>query len=245
MTGSPEDICLFACSRAPGTRGGLGAAPSREGEPEPWGHVAAPELPRVRSGSPSHDDTWRPRSCPELGAGARDAGTHGGLRATLSREAGAIVLTRSLCVGVPGPQGTDIGPRAHLRIGCELVGGANILSPRSLSESLCVGIPKRWCSTANTWRPTIHAGVAMLVEPSRAAVSRGPLLPSRNSGAWGNHEHDSRTDGTPLIRDAWGFHFSAAAPPSRHPALTDERGLDPLVNVWVCGARGVGTKRPA
>jgi hypothetical protein len=45
MAGSSEDICLFACSRAPGTRGGLGATPSREGEPEPWGHVAAPELP--------------------------------------------------------------------------------------------------------------------------------------------------------------------------------------------------------
>jgi hypothetical protein len=51
-----------------GARGGPGAAPSREREPEPWGHVAAPELPRA-------------------------AETHGGFKATLSREAGAVILT--------------------------------------------------------------------------------------------------------------------------------------------------------
>jgi hypothetical protein len=54
--------------RAMGARGGPGAAPSREREPEPWGHVAAPELPRA-------------------------AETHGGFKATLSREAGAVILT--------------------------------------------------------------------------------------------------------------------------------------------------------
>jgi hypothetical protein len=74
MAGSPEDICLFACSpqspggtwcpwscpkprghvadpvlsRAAGTRGGPGAAPSREREPGPRGHVAASELPSAR-----------------------------------------------------------------------------------------------------------------------------------------------------------------------------------------------------
>jgi hypothetical protein len=41
----------------------------------------------------SPGDTWRPRSCPKLGAGARAAGTCGGLRAALSQEAGAVVLT--------------------------------------------------------------------------------------------------------------------------------------------------------
>jgi hypothetical protein len=94
MAGSPDDICLLACSpQSPGTRGGPRAALSREGELEPRGHVAAPELPRARSGSPSRWDTWRPRSYTELGAGARAAGTRGSLRATLSREAGAVVLT--------------------------------------------------------------------------------------------------------------------------------------------------------
>jgi hypothetical protein len=98
---------------------------------------------------------------------------------------------------------------------------------------------------ADTWRPTIRADVAMLAEPSRTAVPRGPLLLSGNRGARGNHDHDPRTDGTPRIRDARGFRFSAAASPFRRPVPTDEWGLDPLVSAWVCGARGVGTKRRA
>jgi hypothetical protein len=91
----------------------------------------------------------------------------------------------------------------------------------------------------------IRVDVAMLTEPSHVAVPRGPLLLSGNCGAQGNHDHDSRTDVTPHIWDARGFHFSAATPPPRCPVLTDERGLDPLVSVWVCGACGVGTKRRA
>jgi hypothetical protein len=69
-----------------GTCGGPGSAPSWEREPEPRGHVAAPELPRAGSRSPSRGDTWRPRSCPELGVGAQAAGTRGSLGAALSRE---------------------------------------------------------------------------------------------------------------------------------------------------------------
>jgi hypothetical protein len=46
IVGSPEDIYLFFCSpQSPGDTLGLRAAPSREGEPEPRGHMAAPELP--------------------------------------------------------------------------------------------------------------------------------------------------------------------------------------------------------
>jgi hypothetical protein len=41
--------------------------------------------------APSRGGMWRPWSCPE--PGARATGTHGGLGATLSREAGAVVLT--------------------------------------------------------------------------------------------------------------------------------------------------------
>jgi hypothetical protein len=71
MAGPPEDICLLACSpQSPVTRGGPGAALSWEGEPEPRGHMASPELPRAESGSLSHGDTWWPRSCPEPRAGA-------------------------------------------------------------------------------------------------------------------------------------------------------------------------------
>jgi hypothetical protein len=147
--------------------------------------------------------------------------------------------------GVPGPQDTDNGPRAHPGRGCEPTGGANILSPRSLSESLYVGILKRWCSTADTWRPTIHTDVAMLTESSCAIVPRGPLLLSGNRGARGNHDHIPRTDRTPRIRDARGFRFSTSAPPLSCPVLTDERDLAPLVSAWVCGERGVGTKHHA
>jgi hypothetical protein len=61
-------LCQKVGAGAQVTHGGPGAAPSRGG-------------------------TWRPRSCPEPGAGAGAAGTHDGLGATLSWEAGAIVLT--------------------------------------------------------------------------------------------------------------------------------------------------------
>jgi hypothetical protein len=91
----------------------------------------------------------------------------------------------------------------------------------------------------------IHVDVVMLTEPSHAAVLRGPLLLSGNHGARGNHDHVPRTDGTPHIRDARGFHFSVAAPPFRRPVPTDERDLGLLVSAWVCGARGVGTKHRA
>jgi hypothetical protein len=87
MTKPPEDICLLAGSpQSPGTHGGPGAAPSREREREPWGHVAPPELPQAGGGSPSRGDTWQPRSCSEPRAGARAAGTRGGPGAILSRE---------------------------------------------------------------------------------------------------------------------------------------------------------------
>jgi hypothetical protein len=54
-------------ARATGTRAISGVAPSREREPEPWGHVVDLELPRA-------------------GMGARAAGTHGGPGATPSWE---------------------------------------------------------------------------------------------------------------------------------------------------------------
>jgi hypothetical protein len=88
MTGSSEDICLFACSpQSPGDTWQLCHAPKcgcwspsdtwrPRCYPQPWGHVAAPALsPTVR--------------------------THGSLGAVLSREAEAVVLTWSLYVRYP------------------------------------------------------------------------------------------------------------------------------------------------
>jgi hypothetical protein len=43
--------------------------------------------------------------------------------------------------GVPGPQGTNSGPRTHLGRGYEPAGGVNILSLCSLSESCTLGFP--------------------------------------------------------------------------------------------------------
>jgi hypothetical protein len=87
MAGSPDDICLIVSSpQSPGTRGGPRAALSREGEPEPQGHVASPDLPQARNGSMSRGGTWRLRSCPELEAGARAVRTCDVLRAAPSRE---------------------------------------------------------------------------------------------------------------------------------------------------------------
>jgi hypothetical protein len=72
MAGPTEDICLLAGSpQSPRIRGGPRAAPSRVREPEPRGHMAAPELPRARSESSSRGDTWQPRSCPQSGGGSR------------------------------------------------------------------------------------------------------------------------------------------------------------------------------
>jgi hypothetical protein len=133
----------------------------------------------------------------------------------------------------PGP---TLGEAANPRV------GANILSPCSLSEFLYVGIPKRQCSTADMWRPTIRADVVMLTEPSRTAVPRGPLLLSGNRRARGSHDHVPRTDWTPRIWDAQGFRFSIAAPPFHHLVLTYKQDLGPLVNAWVCGARCMGMK---
>jgi hypothetical protein len=66
-------------------------------------------------GSPGAALRW------EAGTGA--VGTRGSPGAALP-----FVLTQSLYAGLPGPQGTDSGPRAHPGRGCKPVGVANILS---------------------------------------------------------------------------------------------------------------------
>jgi hypothetical protein len=59
MAGPPEDIYLLACNpQSPGTCGSPGAAPSRERELEPQGHVPSLELLRAGSGSLNRGDTW-------------------------------------------------------------------------------------------------------------------------------------------------------------------------------------------
>jgi hypothetical protein len=101
-----------------------------------------------------------PRAAPSRGAATGAAGTHGSPGAAPSREAGAVTVgirgspgvnprpggrSRSHCLdlklvcGVPDTQGTNSGPRAHPRRGCEPTGGANIPFPCSLSKSCTLG----------------------------------------------------------------------------------------------------------
>jgi hypothetical protein len=109
------------------------------------------------------------------------------------------------------------------------MGGANILSPCSLSESCTLGFQSGGAARLTCVDPRFMRDVAMFsAEPSRIAVLCGPLLLSGSHGARGNHDHDPRTDGTPHTRDARGFHFSAATPPFRRPVSTNERDLGPL-----------------
>jgi hypothetical protein len=58
------------------------------------------------------------------------------LRGSAWMHALLLVLTKSLYAGVPGFQGADRGPRAHLRRCCEPVGGTNFLAPRLIILSL-------------------------------------------------------------------------------------------------------------
>jgi hypothetical protein len=54
-----------------------------------------------------------------------------------------FVLTWNLYTGVPGLQGTDSGPRAHLGRGCEPAGGANFSAPCSAILIFLLGSRRR------------------------------------------------------------------------------------------------------
>jgi hypothetical protein len=58
-------------------------------------------------------------------------------------HASSFVLTWNLYAGVPGLQGTDSGPRAHLGRGSEPTGGGNISFPALLFGTLYLGIVHR------------------------------------------------------------------------------------------------------
>jgi hypothetical protein len=60
-----------------------------------------------------------------------------------------FVLTWNLYAGVPGLQGTDNGPRAHLGRGSEPVVGPTFLFPRCFFGTLYPGIVKREFSFTN------------------------------------------------------------------------------------------------
>jgi hypothetical protein len=110
----------------------------------------------------------------------------------------SFILTWSLYVGVSDLQGTDSGPRAHLRRGCEPTGGDNILSRVAFLSFVCWDFEAvvqhgRYVVTHDphgTLRCSEH-----LAEPSHAAVPLGLLLHSRSHGVQGNHDHDFEPSG--------------------------------------------------
>jgi hypothetical protein len=112
------------------------------------GHVAAPELTSSKRQGPEPRDTWQRQSSPQQGGEVRGRGTHGGTGVHLCREVWSESITYveacgctpctcldlELVCGVLGLQGTDRGPRAHLRRGYEPAGGAKTLGPREVPE---------------------------------------------------------------------------------------------------------------
>jgi hypothetical protein len=94
--------------------------------------------PEPEDGSQSHGDPWRPEAALSREAGVGATGKRGGPGAALP-----FVLIWNLYAGVPGPQGTDSGPRAHLERGCEPTGGANSLTPRLVTLNFLLGSLKR------------------------------------------------------------------------------------------------------
>jgi hypothetical protein len=81
-----------------------------------------------------------------------------------------FVLTWNLYAGVPGLQGTDSGPQAHLGRGCEPAGGAKFSVPRSVILIFLLG-SRRY---AHHQRENVDDG------PPIGARSEGPGTPTIN-----------------------------------------------------------------
>jgi hypothetical protein len=109
-----------------------------------------------------------------------------------------FILTRSFYVGVPILQGTNSCPQAHLKRGCEPVGGASILS-RAIFLSFVhwdfkVVVQHGRYVVAHDPRGMLRC-LERLAELSRAAVPIGLLLHSGSHRARGNHDHNSKPSG--------------------------------------------------
>jgi hypothetical protein len=85
-------------------------------------------------------------------------------------HASPFVLTWSLYAGVPGLQGTDSGPWAHLGRGCEPAGGANFSAPRSVILIFLLGSRRR----AHHQRENVDGG------PPGGAEAEGSGAPTIN-----------------------------------------------------------------
>jgi hypothetical protein len=90
-------------------RDGPGAVSGWAARAGATGHVAAPELPRAGQRELEPQDTWRPRSYPELGSGSWSRRTHDGHRAASGSAAGAeaaghVTAAEPTSAGRQGPE---------------------------------------------------------------------------------------------------------------------------------------------
>jgi hypothetical protein len=118
---APELSPRGSRARSHETRESAEAHLNREARSEAEEHMATPELFSARRRGPGPRDTWRRRNPPLQGGVVRNYSVCG----SAWMHALLLVLTESLYVGVPGLQGTDSGPRAHLGRGYEPADGAN------------------------------------------------------------------------------------------------------------------------
>jgi hypothetical protein len=105
MTRGASESSLWVQSH--GTCGGAGALPIREAGSGAAGHMTASKPTSTGRPVPVLWDMWW---------------------CVVARP--ALYLDLKLVRGVPDLQGTNSGPRAHLRGGSEFAGGANIFFPR-------------------------------------------------------------------------------------------------------------------
>jgi hypothetical protein len=141
---APELSSQGGRARSHGTRGSTGAHLNRDARSRAEEHIAAPELNLVRRRDPGPYDSTGAHLSKEVRPGA--AGHVAAPVPTFAGRCGPkiqlmwqrvdvhsiLVLTYRLYTGVSGLQGFDRGLQAHLGRGCEPVGGANFLTPRSV-----------------------------------------------------------------------------------------------------------------
>jgi hypothetical protein len=114
MVGSQGDICLRSAEIVLRSRGSFGAVVSQMvGAGAQVTRDGPGAIPGREVGARAVGARGGPGAASSREAGAGAAGTCGSPEAVPSWEAGSYCLDFMLVRGVPGPQATDSGPRAH------------------------------------------------------------------------------------------------------------------------------------
>jgi hypothetical protein len=100
----------------------------------------------------------------------------------------APCLDLEVIYGVPGLQGVDIGPRAHLRRGYKPAGGANFSVPHSVILNFLLGSRRRaprGAGAGGPRGPTINAKKRVDSGPPEGFGARGPVVGDVDGGPLG------------------------------------------------------------